>query len=73
MISLTLSRYSVTRTALSLVNCRISFHWDPSMGISVTLLTSSPKSKSLFSNRLALGSESMMPDISGKGERIRGR
>ena len=65
MTSLTLPRHSVAKTALSLVNCRISFHWDPSVGVSVTFLMSSPKSKSPFSSRLALGRESMMSDISG--------
>ena len=74
MISLTLSRYSIASTALSPVDRRISSRWDPSIGVSVTLLTSSPKSKSPFSGCLAFGRKSMMPDISGndaEGKRIR--
>ena len=74
-ISLTLSRHSITSTAVSPVNCKISFRLESSASNSVNLLTSSPKSNSPSSSCLGLGRESTTSDVvtrATEGERIRG-
>ena len=70
-----MSRHSITSTAVSPVNCRISFRLESSASNSVNPLTSSPKSNSPSSSCLGLGRESTTSDVVARvteGERIRG-
>ena len=74
-IPLTLSRHSITSTAVSPVNCRISFRLESSASNSVNLLTSSCKSNSPSSSCFRLGRESTASDVVTRvteGERIKG-
>ena len=67
-IPLTLSRHSITSTAVSPVNCKISFRLESSASNSINLLTSSSESNSPSSSCLGLGRESTTPDVSTRGE-----
>jgi len=72
-ISLTLSRHSITSTAVSPVNCRISFRLESSASNPINFSTSSSKLNSPSSSCFGLGRESRTSDVATRvteGERI---